>query len=136
MRRPCKDIIGDEEDLTLTNEKQKAEIKMLRAENAKLNKRIKSIEETREERIAKAVEAAVAKATEPLLATIAEKDKEIHRLKSQLGKDLSNSSKPPGSNGYKKIVNNREKSPKKQGGQHGHKGATLVIPKNFLGDLG
>ena len=72
MSRTGKDIIRHIEDLTLTNEKQQAEIKMLRAENkalkaenAKLNKRIEAIEATVEERIAKAVEAAVAKATEP-----------------------------------------------------------------------
>jgi len=126
------------EDLTLENERLESENRILRkeskaikCENARLHKRIEILEATLEERIAKAVEAAVAKATEPLLATIAEKDKEILRLKSQLGKDSSNSSKPPGSNGLKKVVNNREKSTRKQGGQHGHKGATLVIPKNL-----
>lgn len=39
---------------------------------------------------------------------------EIQRLKSIINKDSSNSSKPPSSNGFRKvIVNNREKSQKK-----------------------
>lgn len=43
---------------------------------------------------------------------------EIKRLKNQNQKDSSNSSKPSGTNGYKKVITNRrEKSNKKQGGQ-------------------
>jgi hypothetical protein len=53
------------------------------------------------------------------------------RLKAQLKKDSSNSSKPPTTNGFKKIPNNREKSGKKQGGQFGHKGFRLNIPENL-----
>lgn len=46
---------------------------------------------------------------------------EILRLKSKNDKDSSNSSKPSGTNGFKKvIVNRREKSNNKQGGQKGH----------------
>jgi transposase len=84
-----------------------------------------------EERINKAVDEAVVKALEPLQAAIAEKDEEILRLKAQIDKDSSNSSKPPGSNDFKKISNSCEKSGKKRGGQFGHKGFRLNIPKNL-----
>lgn len=51
---------------------------------------------------------------------------EVERLKNQNKKDSSNSSKPSGTNGYKKVITNRrEKSDKKQGGQKGHKGNSL-----------
>jgi transposase len=53
-------------------------------------------------------------------------ESEIAELKSRLNKNSSNSSKPPSSDGYKKVVkNNREKSDRKQGAQPGHKGTTL-----------
>jgi len=49
-------------------------------------------------------------------------------LKSRLNKNSSNSSKPPSSDGYKKVIkNNREKSDRKQGAQPGHKGTTLQM---------
>ena len=52
--------------------------------------------------------------------------KEILRLKSKNDKDSSNSSKPSSTNGYKKvIINRREKTGKKQGGQKGHEGHKL-----------
>ena len=41
-------------------------------------------------------------------------------------KDSSNSSKPSGTNGYKKVVtNNRKKSSKSKGGQINHPDSTL-----------
>ena len=47
----------------------------------------------------------------------------ISDLESRLNKDSHNSSKPPGSDGYKKkaIVNQRRKTGKRPGGQPGHK---------------
>ena len=52
---------------------------------------------------------------------------EIERLKNNNNKNSSNSSKPSSTNGYKKVIlNNREKSNKKQGGQLNHKGTTLT----------
>ena len=50
-----------------------------------------------------------------------EQAQEILRLKSKNNKDSSNSSKPSGTNGHKKVITNRrEKSNKKQGGQKNH----------------
>ena len=51
---------------------------------------------------------------------------EILRLKSKNKKDSSNSSKPSGTNGYKKVITSRrEKSNNKQGGQKGHEPHSL-----------
>lgn len=53
--------------------------------------------------------------------TIEEQAQEILRLKSKNNKDSSNSSKPSGTNGYKKVITNRrEKSTKPKGGQKNH----------------
>ena len=53
---------------------------------------------------------------------------ELKRLKTQNKKDSSNSNKPSGTNGFKKVITNRrEKSNKKQGGQKGHIGSSLVF---------
>ena len=123
---------------TAENERLRRENASLRAENAELRRRVKTLEKTLEERIAKAVEDAVARATAPLIAriveleaTVASKDAEIHRLKAQIAKDSSNSSEPPSRNGFKKIPNSREPSGRRTGGQPGHKGATLAIPKDL-----
>lgn len=126
-----KELTVENEKLKKENKKLKAENRWLRTENTRLEQRLERLEATIEERINKAVEEAVIKATVLLLETIKEKDKEILRLKSQIGKDSSNSSKPSSSNGLKKIPNNREKSDRKQGGQAGHKGSRLEIPKNL-----
>lgn len=51
---------------------------------------------------------------------------EVKRLKNQKNRDSSNSNKPSGTNGFKKVITNRrEKSNKKQGGQNCHKGNSL-----------
>jgi transposase len=111
----------------------------LKAENRQLRNRIVELENTMEERIARAVDIAVAKAVAPLNARIAEleaiveaKDREILRLKSQLNKNSGNSSKPPSSDGLKKIIpNSREPSVRRQGGQPGHKGHGITLPENL-----
>ena len=77
-----------------------------------------------------------------LKATIKEKDeiidkqqKEIDRLKNQINKNSSNSSKPPSTNLGKKeksganLYNSRKKTDKKIGGQKGHKGHSLTKDK-------
>ena len=55
---------------------------------------------------------------------------EIERLKNNNNKNSSNSSKPSSTNGFKKvIINNRNKSCKKQGGQPKHDGKILTNDK-------
>src|ERR1035437_9355629 len=59
---------------------------------------------------------------------------EVADLRRQLGKDSSNSSKPPSSDGFKKkpriFGSLRDTSEKKSGGQAGHKGDTLKRIEN------
>ena len=64
-----------------------------------------------------------------LLAHIEKQDARIAELERRLGLDSSNSSKPPGSDGFKKKPrpNLREKTGKKSGGQDGHKGSNLQL---------
>ena len=107
----------------------------LREENRRVNQRLEALEASLPARM----EAAAEKATRPLHAIIDEQKKiitrqsdEIVRLKNVIDKDSSNSSKPPSSDGYKKpIVNSREQSGKKSGGQKGHQGHRLKKPTNW-----
>jgi regulator of replication initiation timing len=55
---------------------------------------------------------------------------ENERLKAIINKDSSNSSKPPSTDGFKKIHNSREQTGRKPGGQFGHKGKVPVLYKN------
>jgi hypothetical protein len=55
----------------------------------------------------------------------------IQKLMLIMGKNSSNSSKPPGSNGYRKIPNNREKSQRPLGAPKGHPGHCLKLPENL-----
>ncbi len=68
---------------------------------------------------------------------IEEKDNEILRLKSKNNRDSSNSNKPSGTNGYKKvIINRREKSNKPKGAQMNHKPHSLKNKLNqFIDSL-
>jgi hypothetical protein len=84
------------------------------------------------------IEAAVKKATTPILSNLAAKEEkiekpegEIVRLKAQIDKNSSNSSKPPSQDGFKKIQNSREKSGQKSGGQPDHRGSYMELPKNL-----
>jgi seryl-tRNA synthetase len=110
----------------------------LKQKNRQLRNRFVELENTLEERIKKAVDIAVAEAAVPLNARIAEleamveaKDKEILRLKGQLGKNSGNSSKPPSSDGMRRIPNSREPSVRRQGGQKGHRGYGIKLPENL-----
>lgn len=131
MFRQLEELTVENERLKKENKEFRAENRWLRTENARLTQRLETLEATIQERIDKAVAEAVAKATAPLLETIGEKDREILRLKSQIAKDSSNSSKPPGSNGFKQVPNNRERSGRRRGGQPGHNGSRLGIPVNL-----
>lgn len=131
-------LVKQIEELTEQNERLQYENKQLRTENRELRAKLSHIESTMEARINAAVEKAVRQATETLLAEIAEKNAltakmsdEIDRLKAQINKDSSNSSKPPGQDGFKKIPNSREKSERKSGGQKGHPGKSLSLPKDI-----
>lgn len=87
-------------------------------ENKKLNNIIKDLEE-----IIKNLEAQHLKDIEQNEKLI----KEIERLKINNNKNSNNSSKPSSTNGFKKVIlNNREKSDRKKGGQKNHKGKTLT----------
>lgn len=126
------------ERMTLRAESLVRENAELRAENRELRRRVSELEETLEERVARAAAAAVAKAVAPLAARVSElegaaeaKDVEILRLKSQLGKDSGNSSKPPGSDALRRVPNSREPSERRQGGQAGHRGHGIRLPENL-----
>ena len=54
-------------------------------------------------------------------------ESENKKLKDIINKNSSNSSKPPSSDGFKKIHNSREKTGKTVGGQKGHKGHSLEL---------
>jgi transposase len=65
---------------------------------------------------------------EAYVALLDKLEKRVKELEAQLGKNSGNSSKPPSSDGYKKVIkNNREKSDKGQGAQEGHKGTSLQM---------
>ena len=138
MERSNRDMFRQFEEQSLQNEELVKENRALRQKNRELEKRVAALESSFEERIARVVQQAVDQATKPLKERIvqleaanARKDIEISRLKSQIDKDSSNSSKPPSSDGLKKIPNNREKSDRKSGGQPHHKGHRISIPKDL-----
>jgi hypothetical protein len=66
-----------------------------------------------------------------LKAEVERLKKLVEELLEKLNKNSGNSSKPPSSDGLKKVPNNREKSARKAGGQPGHIGRTLTLPANF-----
>lgn len=73
------------------------------------------------------------KTIESLNQNIQSLTEEIADLKEKLNKDSHNSSKPPSSDGYKKLSPKslRPKSDKKAGGQKGHKFSNLPTPKKI-----
>ena len=91
------------------------------------------LESTMSDKIAYYVTEAIKQATEPIVEELNKAHMEISRLKAIINKDSSNSSKPPSTNGFKNIPNNREKSGKKQGGQKGHPGHRIQLPENMEG---
>ncbi len=60
--------------------------------------------------------------------TIAQLNETIDKLREQINKNSGNSSKPPSTDGFKKVNRSlREKSGKKRGAQKGHKGTHLAV---------
>ena len=84
--RQLTETIEEKEKLQKENKELRAENLEIKAENGRLRKRMTEIEETLEERIKKAVNAAVMTAVEPLCVEIKRKDIEIGRLKSIIEK--------------------------------------------------
>jgi transposase len=81
------------------------------------------------EKTLKAEKAAQALEKRELKEKIKQQAWEIEKLKEEnealreiMNKNSSNSSKPPSSDGFRKIANSRERTGKKRGGQVGHKG--------------
>ena len=105
-------IIKQVEELTLENERLICENKQLRAENKELSAQLKELETT-------------------TAAAIAKLAAEIERLKAQINRNSGNSSKPPSQDGFKRVPNSRESSGRKRGGQPGHCGKRLELPKNL-----
>lgn len=115
------DFYSQYEELTEKFEKQEKLLKETNNLVKTLNITIENLNETNQ-RLQKLIE---------------EKDKEILRLKSKNNRDSSNSNKPSGTNGYKKvIINRREKSDKPRGAQINHKPHSLKNKLNqFIGSL-
>jgi hypothetical protein len=136
-----RDIFRQLTEQTERADRLEGENRELRVENTRLRKKVESPEDaldTLTSNLDVRIEAAVAKAVVPLNEEIGRKNgqiqrasDEIDRLKAVIDKDSNNSSKPPSSNGLKKIANSRERSNHKRGGQRGHKGHTVTIPKNL-----
>lgn len=107
-------------------ERLEAQNKELKAENTGLKAKVENLEAKVDNLTANLealVATAVSKAVEPLDMLIRHKEEklqkandEIDRLKAVIDKDSNNSSKPPSSNGLRKVCNSREPSGKKVGG--------------------
>jgi transposase len=65
-----------------------------------------------------------------LLAYIQRQDQIIQELQDRLAKNSKNSSKPPSSDGYRKPISLRKSGIRKNGGQKGHEGHTLMPVEN------
>ena len=66
-----------------------------------------------------------------LYEKIAELEREIETLRASLNKNSRNSSKPPSTDGFNRVPNNREKTGNKPGGVLGHKGHMSQLPEDY-----
>ena len=105
-------IIKQVEELTLTNERLVCENESLRNENKALREEMAAFKTLME-------------------STIEKLTAEIERLRAQINKNSGNSSKPPSQDGFKRIQNSREPSERRRGGQPGHPGHRLELPKGM-----
>jgi len=62
---------------------------------------------------------------------IAELERTIEAMRASLNKNSKNSSKPPSTDGLRKIPNNREKTGKKPGGVEWHEGHHIQMPEGY-----
>jgi len=95
-------------------------------ENERLNREVADLKTANKELTTK-----LEKMVELFDSTVTKMQNEIERLKAQINKDSGNSSKPPSQDGFKHISNSREASGRKSGGQLGHPGKRLELPKNL-----
>lgn len=110
-------------DLVLDENRQlKTKIEILEAEHRKEIKVLQAQIET--------LKAEHQKEVAVLNAEIDRLKKENQKLKDIINKDSGNSSKPPSSDGFKRIQNSREKTGRKAGGQKGHKGNIPILFEN------
>jgi hypothetical protein len=122
------------EEQTRKSDKLEKENKNLRAEINDLKKQLSDFEENMNKRINEAIEKAIAPLKEEIAVKnteLSEANTEISRLKAIINKDSGNSSKPPSTNGLKKVPNSREKTGNPPGGKKGHVGHRLSKPKNL-----
>jgi transposase len=105
-------IIKQVEELTLENERLVCDNMRLQEENRELRAQITALEASIEAKLTKQMA-------------------EIERLKAQINKNSGNSSKPPSGDGFRRVQNSREPRSRKSGGQPGHPGKRLELPKNL-----
>ena len=65
-----------------------------------------------------------------LVVHIQRQDQIIQELQDKVAKNSKNSNKPPSSDGYRKPISLRKSGMRKNGGQKGHKGHTLMPVEN------
>lgn len=129
-----KDIIRQLEEQTRKADNLEKENKNLRSEVKYLRKQLSDFEENINKRISDAIEKAIVPLKEEISVKndeLIKANTEISRLKAVINKDSGNSSKPPSTNGYKKVSNSREKTGNLPGGKKGHEGRRLSKPKNL-----
>lgn len=111
------------------NEKLRAEIKRLKAENRSLTNQLIYLQNHMDEIIERRVKEAADKLEKEMNGKLSSLQNEVLHLKSILNNDSTNSgistSKTP-INKKKRIPNSREKTDKKKGGQPGHKKSALA----------
>ena len=126
---------NEDPDLRDTNRELEEKIRQLEEEKNKLSKRIENLEKENEifrketDRYKKENEI-FRKELQAKGADIEELLKQNKDLKFRVNMNSSNSSKPPASDGLRKVIHKslRKSSGKKSGGQPGHAGHSMTVP--------